>query len=348
MEKGKLKVLHLLESDRFSGAENVVCQIFEMLRDWDYEMAYSSMDGQIREALAKRGIPFRPMKKLTLKEAHRVVQAYKPDIIHAHDMRASVIASIVGGRAKVISHMHGNNSKMRKLNARTLAYLACSSRFGRIIWVSRSSFESYRFTRQISRKSAVLYNTLNPKQVMEKAGRGQAEAYDVVFLGRMSYPKNPEKLLRVLRLAADKNPCMRAAVIGDGELFESTRCLAKEMGLADNVTFLGFLENPMAILKNAKVMVMTSRYEGTPMCALEAMILGVPIVSTPVDGLADLVEDCENGFLAEADEELADCIGILIMDGEKRRRMSVAAQKKAEAYIRISEYRDQIIKFYSI
>ena len=64
-----MRVLHLLRSDSFSGAENVVCQIIGMIKDEpDFEMVYCSPDGQIRDALAERKIEFEPIKKFSVKE----------------------------------------------------------------------------------------------------------------------------------------------------------------------------------------------------------------------------------------------------------------------------------------
>jgi glycosyltransferase involved in cell wall biosynthesis len=95
-------------------------------------------------------------------------------------------------------------------------------------------------------------------------------------------------------------------------------------------------------------MVMTSRFEGTPICALEAMILGVPIVSTPADGMADLVRDGENGFLAKEDGALAEKIALLLTDGSIRERMSGMARKKAAEYSRISDYRETLLRVYAM
>ena len=74
---------------------------------------------------------------------------------------------------------------------------------------------------------------------------------------------------------------MQCAVIGTGELEEVTKTLSHNKGLDNNLHFLGFMSNAYGILEHSKLMIMTSRWEGTPMCALEAMALGVPIVSTP-------------------------------------------------------------------
>jgi glycosyltransferase involved in cell wall biosynthesis len=238
--QSKTRVLHLLSSDRFSGAENVACQIIEMMKGMDFEMAYCSPDGQIREALAGRSVLFYPVKKMNISEARRVVRAFGPDIIHAHDARASAVATVAGGDARIISHMHVNNEKMKKTNARTLAYLACSLKFEKILWVSKSSLEGNRFFRQLSPISTVLYNVLDPGPVLTKAAGEDANGrYDVVFIGRMTAQKDPARLIRVLRLAADRIPGLRAAVIGEGELLEPTKAMAARTGLLKNVSFFG-------------------------------------------------------------------------------------------------------------
>ena len=66
--------------------------------------------------------------------------------------------------------------------------------------------------------------------------------------------------------------------MGDGDLARHIVELSKKLGIDKNVTFFGFRDNPIKILYCSKVMLMTSRYEGTPMSALEAQALGVPIV----------------------------------------------------------------------
>lgn len=66
--------------------------------------------------------------------------------------------------------------------------------------------------------------------------------------------------------------------------------------------FGGFRKNPYKILKNSQVMIMTSRWEGLGMCALEAMALGVPVVSTPTGGLCEIIEDGKNGFLRRSNK----------------------------------------------
>ena len=84
-----MRILHVLATSLFSGAENVACQIIGLCADSDHEMIYCSPDGQIRESLEQRGISFEPIKSLTASELKKAIDRVKPDIIHTHDMRAS-------------------------------------------------------------------------------------------------------------------------------------------------------------------------------------------------------------------------------------------------------------------
>lgn len=345
-----MKVLHLLQSDRFSGAENVVCQIISMFReDNDIEMIYCSQDGQIREALKERNIKFIPMKRLCCSEVKRVLKKIHPDLIHAHDMGASFYASLVCGKTPMISHIHNNNFDSRKLSAKAIAYLIAALKSKHIFWVSESSFNGYYFHKKFSKKSSILYNILDIDALYQKMKQDRNEyKYDVVYLGRLTYSKNPQRLMHVLRLVVNKNPKIKAAIIGTGELEEETRTLCRKHKLENNVAFLGYQSNPLKILHDSKVMVMTSRWEGTPMCALEAMALGVPIVSTPSDGLINLVINGETGYLSDNDDDFASKISIIIEKDELHSTLSQNSKNRSAQIMNKEKYRKAIAKSYLI
>lgn len=345
----KTKVLHLLRSNHFSGAENVIFQIINMFRDENFDMVYTSKDGQIREACEKEKIKFCPIKELNVKEVKRVVSDYEPDIIHAHDVSASVIASYFGSKYRVISHIHGNHESMSKINFRTILYLLCSKRFKHIFWVSKSSFDGYRFKNRISGKSSVLYNVMNRDSIINKANQDRSiYDYDVVYIGRLSYPKNPQRLMNVLKLAIEFNPKIKIAIVGDGDLLDEVKKISKESGIENNISFLGFQSNPLKILKDAKVMIMTSRFEGTPMCALEAMALGVPIVTTPTDGLIDLIDDNVEGYLSEDNSRLAEKIVEIIDKKDLHEELSKNSIEKFSVINDLEKYKRILLDVYYV
>lgn len=87
-----MKVLHLLSTNSYAGAENVACQIIEMINGGNIECVYCSLDGRIRETLNNKNIKFLPIKKVKEKELEETVLAEKIDLIHSHDFRATYVA----------------------------------------------------------------------------------------------------------------------------------------------------------------------------------------------------------------------------------------------------------------
>lgn len=343
-----MTILHVLYSNRFSGAENVVCQIIEMFRETpDVRMVYCSPDGQIREALAEREVEFVPVSELSKAELSRVIADLKPDIVHAHDMRASFVAALACKRIPLISHIHNNAFDSRGISPKSVAYLYAAKKARHIFWVSESAMRGYAFRKSVAHKSEVLCNIISIDALYRKMQSDEKEySYDLAYVGRLTYPKNPQRLMVVIAKLRELKSDLRVAVVGNGDLEDETKALCREYGLEGNVDFLGFCSNPLKILHSSRAMIMVSRWEGTPMCALEAMALGVPIVSTPVDGLKVLVEEGENGYLSDDDSELAEKIFSIISDASLRARMSEYTLKKAKEINDVEAYRARLLEQY--
>lgn len=350
-ERNKLsmKIMHLLQSDQFSGAENVVCQICKISEcNSNIQMLYVSKDGPIKKALKERNIHFYGMKKLNYSNVKKIIKEYKPDIIHAHDVSASVLASLnKSKKIKIISHMHVNNKNMSRINIKTIVYLLASIFFSHIFWVSNSSFDGYIFKKFIKNKSSILVNVLNKDDIYERLNKAEiTDKKDIIFIGRMQSQKNPEKLIEILKELKKINNGFTAALVGDGILLDEIRKKIKENELENNVTLYGYVDNPLALIHNAKVMVITSRFEGTPMCALEAMALGTPIISTPIDGMKKLIVNGENGFLENENVEFSKKINDLINSEKLREHFSKDTIKKFENMMNLQKYYKEILKYY--
>ena len=342
-----MKVLHLLASDRFSGAENVVCQIMNMFKeDAEVEMVYCSPDGQIRESLTEKGIPFLPLTKLSISQVKQAIKAFGPDVIHAHDVRASLIAALSFSKKKLISHNHGNNID-NGLSVKSILYAWAAKRADHIFWVSKAACEGYAFRKTLAHKSSVLQNVIDIASLLTKCKEdANSYDYDVAYVGRLSAAKNPKRLMQVCRLLVDQMPDIKIAIAGSGELEAETKAEHTAQGLQENVSLLGFVSNPYPLLASSKVMIMTSIFEGTPMVALEAMALGVPIVSTPVGGMCDLIENGINGYLCDDDNAFAQYVTEICMDDTKHQQLSQNASKRAVEINDLTQYRNQIKKAY--
>ena len=342
-----MRVLHFLQSNMFSGAENVVCQIISMFKDEDIEFIYSSRDGQIREALKERDIKFEPISKMSISEFKRVIKKTKPDVIHAHDMGASFLAALAANKIPVISHIHNNNFNSQVLSAKSIAYFIAAMKAKHIFWVSQSSFDSYAFHKKLKNKSSVLYNVIDIDSLYQKMENDKNQYdYDIIYIGRLTYPKNPERLMRVCEKVIEKIPNVKIGIVGSGDLLEETMSLCRELKLQNNVKFLGFQSNPLKMLHDAKAMIMTSRWEGTPMCALEAIALGVPIVSAPTDGICELVENGKNGFLSDDDNILAQRLADIVSDDALYLSLHHKAREKSIILNDVKAYKKSILEIY--
>ena len=326
-----MKVMHVLNSRIYSGAEKVVCQIIKSFESVEgMEMVYCSPDSQIvRQMLAEQGVTFLPIETMSTGNLKQVIQEQKPDLIHAHDMRASFFSALCCGKIPLVSHIHNNAYDARGLSPKTIAYLLAGFKAKHILWVSNSSYEGYAFHKLFAKKSSVLYNIIDTDQIFAKKAQDEnTYDYDMIYVGRLTFQKDPQRLMRLCARLKERKPDLKAAIVGTGELEAEVKELCRELNLQENVQFLGFQSNPIKMVHDTKAMILTSRWEGTPMCALEAMALGTPVVSTPSDGMKDLIDDGINGYLTDDDEVMAEKLLKIMTDDAHRKMLSENAKEK--------------------
>ena len=344
-----MKVLHVLNSRIYSGAEKVVCQIIKSFRQGEQvDMVYTSPESQIvREMLEEQDVTYLPMSSLTPKELKRIIRQEKPDLIHAHDMRAGFVSALSAGKIPIVSHIHNNAFDARGISPKSIAYILAGLKAKHILWVSKSSFEGYAFHKLFAKKSSVLFNIIDAEQICEKRDQDEGNYdFDLIYVGRLTYQKDPQRLMRLCARLKESKPDVKLAVVGTGELEEETKALCGELGIQENVQFLGFQSNPIKMIADSKVLVLTSRWEGTPMCALEAMALGTPVVSTPSDGMMDLIDNGVHGYLHETDEDLAQSLLKILFDGDHRKMLSENAKAKFDKINDEESYKQAIATCY--
>lgn len=340
-----MKVMHVLSSKIYSGAEKVVCQIIHSFReDANMEMVYCSPENEnVRYMVGQQGIELLGINGMNASELKRVIAQEKPDLIHAHDMRASFYCALTCGRIPLISHIHNNAYDARGLSAKTVGYLLAGFKAKHILWVSNSSFEGYAFHKLFAKKSSVLYNIIDTEAIFEKKAQDEnTYDYDMIYVGRLTFQKDPQRLMHLCARLKESKPDLKVAIVGTGELEEEVKQLCVQLNIQENVHFLGFQPNPIKMIHDSKAMILTSRWEGTPMCALEAMALGTPVVSTPSDGMKDLIDEGINGYLTDEDAVMAEKLLKIMTDGDHRRTLGENAQKKFAAINDAPQYKKAI------
>lgn len=171
-----------------------------------------------------------------------------------------------------------------------------------------------------------------------------SEPLRITFLGQLGSRKGSAEFLSALALLKD-NAGWAATLAGDGAIGEA-REQADVAGLASRIDIPGWLELRArdALLQNTDVLVLPSRAENLPMVILEAFAYGVPVVSTPVGAIPEVVKDGHNGLLVEPGDvvALSHAIGRLIDDRPLRQRMGEAALIDHGKYFDLSVYAEAL------
>ena len=151
-----------------------------------------------------------------------------------------------------------------------------------------------------------------------------------VAVGRLAAQKNFSALLRIWAKVDNRNWTLH--IIGDGYEREMLETLAKKLGIADSVKFLGFRKDVQEQLDKSKMLLMTSIYEGFGVNIIEAMSRGVvPVCYRTPYGPADIITDKDNGILVEYmnEEEFAVKLTALMNDEAEMCRLSKNAHTRS-------------------
>ena len=174
-----MRIMHVLNTGGYSGAENVVITIINEMKN-NNEIIYVSPDGKIREYLEENNIKFIPVKKVSIKEINRVKKEFKPDIIHAHDFSASVICSIIAGKTKMISHIHCNPLWIKKVNLYSILFLFLGIKTSKILTVSNALEQEYVFSKFLKNKIICVKNPVDTESILKKVNIKEAiKEYDI-------------------------------------------------------------------------------------------------------------------------------------------------------------------------
>jgi len=158
----------------------------------------------------------------------------------------------------------------------------------------------------------------------------------LAHVGRFAPPKNHPLLIEAFARVRADTP-LYLLLVGGGELENAVRAQVARLGLETRVRFLGIRADVADILNASDVFVLSSEVEGNPLSVMEAMAAGLPVVSTAVGGVPELVRDGVTGRLVPSRdaEALAQAIQALVSDPTRRQAMGTAARQHAIAHFDI-------------
>jgi glycosyltransferase involved in cell wall biosynthesis len=334
--------LHLQKVAGISGSEAHLLSLLPQLRErgWNvrFAMLHEHEPGawEFARELTARGVPLHaiPLAADVDPIAFVRLSAYlarmRPRILHTHLVHADVygqLAGLVAGVPLRFSTKHGFNefreSRGFALADRTVASLAQVH-----IAISRGLARYLADTEGFREESFEIVHYGIAPRAEPPSPDGPPR---LLCVGRLIPIKGHIVLLRAFAEAQKEVPNLELEIAGRGPLEPALRALARELGLADSVRFLGYVSPIQAAIERAAIVVVPSLGEGFGMVALEAMERARPVIAAEIGGLGELVRHGETGLLvppAEV-EPFAQAIVELTRDPVRLVAMGEAGRRRA-------------------
>ena len=322
----RIKILHLINSMDPGGAENLLkFQIpYYNLDKFDIHIGYLIGGGSLLQNENRiKVVDFSHNGKfnyLSIFNIRRYIKKNHIQILHQHLTQSNILGKLI----------LNTYSKTRSVSTRHYAYSKNDNRLinkienkiihfdDKIICISNYVKDYLKEAGIPDHKLEVIYNGLD-LSIYEKLIRIPQKKFTIGTVGRLDTQKGIDTLLYSFKKVLSQNKSIKLEIIGEGPLKEDYMNLSNELGLSQDVDFLGYLR-PKEVREQMRrwdLFVLASRWEGFGMVLIEASAMGIPLVATNVEAIPEIIVDGENGFLVspDNDEELYEKI-MLFLSGD--------------------------------
>jgi glycosyltransferase involved in cell wall biosynthesis len=301
------------------------------------EMVFDSIV-KLNAARGGKEIPRQGRGLLQIFGIKRAMDELQPECVIGVGSFADLVAPLLT-RVPVILTVHGNYSELMKESS--LAWVlepALRWRFARGLVVAPSRGVAEDLEEHFDAADVrVIAHGVDADYVAELAAAPAADRPNEPYMlavGRLARQKDYPTMLRSYALARKRGLAVPLVIVGDGPEELALRDMAKELGIAAFVQFLGHRENSFAYMQKADCLVLSSTWEGFGLVLIEAMSLGVPCVSTDCpSGPGEILGGGEYGMLVPVgdSERLAEAM-LQMREPETRQRFSELARKRADDF----------------
>ena len=321
------KILFLIHDLGHGGAEKVLVNLVNHLDPEKFDITVTALfGGGVNEQFLKPHIRYRAVFPKAFPGNSHVMKLFSPERLHRlcvkerYDIEVSYLegpsARIISGcedpDTKLVSwiHIEQHTTQKAALSFRTPAEaIRCYNRFHQTVCVSDTVKQDFCRIFDFQKPCRVLYNTNESEQIRSLAneqveqGTFDDQKIKLVCVGKLSKNKGTDRLLRIHHRLKNEGFPTHLYLLGVGPLEQELRNYARENGLEESVTFLGYQTNPYRYVAKCDLFVCASHAEGFSTAATEALILGTPVCTVEVSGMREMLGDNEYGLITENDEE---------------------------------------------
>lgn len=292
------------------GAEKVTCELADILYDLGHQISIVYFTGELitrpKNNITVYWIPLNIYSLLIFPYMlMRLVNQWRPEVIHAHMFHANIIARFVKflsrRKIRVICSSHSNYEGGRlRMMLYALTENLCDAHTNVSFNAARALMKAGAVR---NREIIVVYNGINIKDYLidkkyneirsnffrEKFNLNQ-DAKIILTIGRIDTPKDYPNLLNAFKLVCERNLNTYLFIVGNGPKKDEIVLLANNLGIINNVIFMGLRNDIPRLLYDCNLFVSSSAWEGFGLAILEAMVCGKPIVATSTDGAKELLD----------------------------------------------------------
>lgn len=298
-----MNIVFVLASLGSGGAERVVSLLANKMVERGNQVeivclkfndVYYQTDSRVKVTLAMQQTKNRLTEVFWLR---KYLKQQKPDVVipFTEGVYCFTILSLLGTGIPIIASERldpAAMSKTRKILKRILLP------FADWLVVQTQSIKEY-FPKSIQKKTSIIYNPVNNSvfNLPSLQGRAGERLNRIISVGRLYPQKNQAMMIRAFAKIADNFPDWQLVIFGEGPLRAELEFLVSSFKLQDRVLLPGRTEYVIEELRKSNIFCMSSDYEGMSNSMIEAICVGLPIVTTDVSGVKELVENGKNGVV---------------------------------------------------
>lgn len=264
-----------------------------------------------------------------LYQIRKYVKETKPDRIVSFIGRINilVLTACMGLNVPIIVSER-NDPRLDGRGKFTLWYCNWCYRQAKSI-IFQTQYAQSCFSRRLEEKSVIIPN---PIHISVKPQ--EPEGYEIVTAGRLMQQKNHEMLINAFSKVKEAYPQASLKIYGEGALKEILQKQIDSMGLHESVILCGNVDDLHERIVGKAAFVLTSEFEGLSNALLEAMMLGLPCISTDYSGVDEIMEDGVNGIIVPKNDidKLAKKIIYLLKEKDVRQEIVNNARKKSQKF----------------
>ncbi|WP_405332236.1 glycosyltransferase [Fibrobacter sp.] len=303
-----MKILFVIHDMVLGGAGKQLAMTANGLSLMGHQIfVYTYCDNKLFHQLSKNVvyIPQNPLPQskfaeylLSVRNVRKQLKLIKPDIVVSWRSNAAFFVNLaaLGLNVKTVFTERNDPYKVTSLAIKIASF------FSEFSTGAVFQLENIRkYYKRLYNKSIVIPNPIHVDHDLSTCSDYSKRENIIVHVGRMYIPqKRQDIMLSAFQIFLRTHPNYKLYFLGDGEDFDTVKHLANEMGLGEKVYFWGSIKNVLEIIKNTKILVSTSDFEGIPNVILEAFVVGLPVVATDCTpgGARFLLGNNENGLLA--------------------------------------------------